>query len=348
MRVCTFRIFMEQRVVTHFLTLKGLYVSAITAKLGLVYETETFTLFPVKRWRICFTEGRTSSCDDSVCEKPLTNDFAEAISSMLKERLDLSCKFRSRHFRIAKGTCLRILHDTLGMKSAIFVGFPMTWTRISRPKESLYSMEFLRYYRAFVLLVSIMSSLEMNHDSFCIIPVIRCECRHEMRYQKKSVKIDTEKCLISFPWPVSGTHSLAGVPKVSTYNSIFFRDTFVPSLFDGMTLHSRQTLLKGLYILLYNACPHNARWSTECLHAKEIRRTPEPVYSPDLATSDFLPFGYIRRKLTKYDVPNRQSTKRAITHIFDEIRQETPIAVFETWINRIKWVIKHKGEYFHQ
>jgi hypothetical protein len=42
-----------------------------------------------------------------------TNDLAEAISAMLKERLDFSCKVLYQHFRIAKGTCLWIFHDTL-------------------------------------------------------------------------------------------------------------------------------------------------------------------------------------------------------------------------------------------
>jgi hypothetical protein len=40
----------------------------------------------------------------------------EAISSVLKERPYLSSKVLCRHFRIAKGTCLRILHDMLDMK----------------------------------------------------------------------------------------------------------------------------------------------------------------------------------------------------------------------------------------
>jgi hypothetical protein len=63
-------------------------------------------------------------------------------------------------------------------KSSIFVGSPMLWTRIRRPKEWLYHMQFFRYYRAFVLLVSIVSSLEMNHGYFCTIPVIRYGCPH--------------------------------------------------------------------------------------------------------------------------------------------------------------------------
>jgi hypothetical protein len=31
-------------------------------------------------------------------------------------------------FRIAMETCLRMLYETLGMKSSFFVGFPMPWT----------------------------------------------------------------------------------------------------------------------------------------------------------------------------------------------------------------------------
>jgi hypothetical protein len=113
----------------------------------------------VKKWQKRFAEGRTSLYDDPRCRKPLTNDLAEAISSVLKERPYLSRKVLCQHFHIAKGTYLRILRDRLGMKKTIFVGFPMPWTRIRRPKELLYYMTFFRYSRAFILLVSRVSSL---------------------------------------------------------------------------------------------------------------------------------------------------------------------------------------------
>jgi hypothetical protein len=38
----------------------------------------------------------------------------------------------------------------------------------------------------------------------------------------------------------------------------------------------------------------------------------------------------MKRKFTEYDILDRQSLKRAVTHIFDEIEQETLIALFET------------------
>jgi transposase len=81
---------MEQRAVIRFLALKRLRASAIAAELKLVDETETLALSTVKKWRKRFAEGRTSLYGDPRCGRPLTNDLAEAISSMLKERPYLS------------------------------------------------------------------------------------------------------------------------------------------------------------------------------------------------------------------------------------------------------------------
>jgi hypothetical protein len=60
---------------------------------------------------------------------------------------------------------------------------------------------------------------------------------------------------------------------------------------------------------------------------------------PDLAPGNFFLFGSIKRKLTEYHIPYRQSFKNAITPIFDEIGHKALMAVFETWVNRFKWVI---------
>jgi hypothetical protein len=81
---------------------------------------------------------------------------------------------------------------------------------------------------------------------------------------------------------------------------------------------------------------------------KKIQRILHPAYSPDFAPSDFFLFGYLKRKLTEYDIPDRQNLTSVITQIFDEIGPETVMAVFETWITMLEWVIEHKREYCHQ
>jgi hypothetical protein len=107
---------MEQRTAILFPTLKRFPASAIPAELKSVYQTEALALSTMKQWCKHFAEGETSLSDDPRCGRRLLNDIAEAISSILKERLYLSFKVLCRHFCIVKGTCLRILHNTFGMR----------------------------------------------------------------------------------------------------------------------------------------------------------------------------------------------------------------------------------------
>jgi hypothetical protein len=107
---------MEQRAVIRFFTLKGLHGQAIDAELEHVYHTDAFALPTVKKWRRRFAQGTTSLCDDPRSGRTLTTDLAAAIASLLKEKPFISWKVLSRHFRIAKVSCLRILYDDLGME----------------------------------------------------------------------------------------------------------------------------------------------------------------------------------------------------------------------------------------
>jgi hypothetical protein len=117
LRVCTFRIFIEQRAVIRFLTLKRLRASAIATELKSVYETEALAFSAVKKVRKHFAEERTRAlvADNPRCERPLTNGFAEALSFVLKERpYTFHARFSAGSSALQR-TCLRIFHDTLGM-----------------------------------------------------------------------------------------------------------------------------------------------------------------------------------------------------------------------------------------
>jgi hypothetical protein len=57
---------------------------------------------------------------------------------------------------------------------------------------------------------------------------------------------------------------------------------------------------------------------------------------------------YIKQELTEHGIPDWQSLKSTLTHVFGEIVQETLMTIFETWINRFEWVMKREKEYFHQ
>jgi hypothetical protein len=122
---------------------------------------------------------------------------------------------------------------------------------------------------------------------------LMCESSRDEVPERVKQRFDTEKCLILLLWSVNGIHNLVNVLKASTCNSAFFCNTVVPSLFDGIALHSRRKSLNCLYIHLDNACLHNTRRSTECLQAKRssgyrtrlTARTSHEVTSSSLVTS---------------------------------------------------------------
>jgi hypothetical protein len=96
-------------------------------------------------------------------------------------------------------------------------------------------------------------------------------------------------------------------------------------------------------IHLDNASPHNSRRCQECLEAHRVTRLQHPPYSPDLSPSDFFLFGYLKERLTDFDRKSLEDLKYAITSLFNETNKETLVAIFLSWIERLKWVDPEEG-----
>jgi hypothetical protein len=89
-----------------------------------------------------------------------------------------------------------------------------------------------------------------------------------------------------------------------------------------MTSSSRRKTLKLSFIHIDNARPSNSNQSREGIQASKAKHLSNPVYSPDLAPSDFFLFGHLKEKLTAFHCTARDELKSAITTIFNEIDRE--------------------------
>jgi hypothetical protein len=123
----------------------------------------------------------------------------------------------SRHFRIAKATCLRILHDQLGLKK-----FHLRWVpHIPSPTQKAERVSI-----SSLLLAALEEAQSTGFDrlitgdeSWFYLSYLHESAWAASRDQlpeNVSQKIDTEKCLISVLWSINGIHSLANVPKGTT------------------------------------------------------------------------------------------------------------------------------------
>jgi hypothetical protein len=97
-----------------------------------------------------------------------------------------------------------------------------------------------------------------------------------------------------------------------------------------------------------NANPHNSRRSRERPGSYRATRLQHPAYSPDLAPGHFLLFVCLKEKLIDFDCRSWEDLKSAMTSVFTEIDKETLVAVFLSWKEWLKWVIRKEGLYYHK
>jgi hypothetical protein len=175
---------MEQRGVIHFLTLKRLKAQNVHAELTSVYGPEALALATVKKWPRRFQQGERDLFNDSRSGAPLTNDFGEAIGSMLAERLFSPRKVLCRHFSIGKTAWMRILHAKLGFSlgAASLVG------HAKRRKSIVFEAlsEGTDGTQANVTFTEL--SVVTSRGSSCIIPVTPSGQPHVMTFLIESNK----------------------------------------------------------------------------------------------------------------------------------------------------------------
>jgi hypothetical protein len=76
-----------------------------------------------------------------------------------------------------------------------------------------------------------------------------------------------------------------------------------------------------------------------------MKQAPHPLYSPDLAPSDFLLFGYVKGKLIKHRAETPFELIVRVRAIRAEIPRETLNAVFLESMERLQKYVQVDGEY---
>jgi hypothetical protein len=135
---------------------------------------------------------------------------------MLKERPDLSYRILYRHFRIAEGTCLRILHHPLGIKSFHFLWVPHALDANQTAERVTLSHVILLAFQS-VRTPGFQSTITGEESCFFLYyprDSIWASSRDEVP-ERVSQKIDTKKCLISLFWSAMESTALLMFQKAA-------------------------------------------------------------------------------------------------------------------------------------
>jgi hypothetical protein len=82
--------------------------------------------------------------------------------------------------------------------------------------------------------------------------------------------------------------------------------------------------------------------------SNHISRVSQPVYSPDLAPSDFWLFGQAKHSLTGRMFDDPEELLDGLTSFVEEVQPSELHVVFSHWVERIRWVLENNGDYYHE
>lgn len=103
-----------------------------------------------------------------------------------------------------------------------------------------------------------------------------------------------------------------------------------------------------MWLHLDNCRVHNSKAAQQILPNIQMKRAPQPAYSPDLAPSDFFLFGYVKDQLRGHSFRSREELQSKIVEILHSISEKIFCSVFEEWMHRCLWVFEHNGAYYHK
>jgi histone-lysine N-methyltransferase SETMAR len=99
--------------------------------------------------------------------------------------------------------------------------------------------------------------------------------------------------MLTVVWNPHGFHVIKVLPRGCKWTSQYHIDNILPEI---CALHIAGDRRK-IVIHADNASPHVSTRVKQYMEERGLRTAPYPPYSPDLASSDFFLFGYVKRAL---------------------------------------------------
>jgi histone-lysine N-methyltransferase SETMAR len=261
------------------------------------------------------------------------------------EPFQSACSF-AEALGVSQATVLNRLHNSLGMKN-----FHVRWvphqltselqaTRLAKCREFLPMLEAVQKtnFRQVVTGDESWFYLETGHSSQWSV------CRDDVATKTKPT-ISAPKFVLTVMWGVKGFYVVDLMTSQDQFNSQYLVEHVMVPLVQEIFPHGRNRRGLRLHLHLDNCRVHFSKVAEQFLEANDIVRILHPPYSQDLAPSDFWLFVRIKIALAgaKFDEP--EQLLHAITGFLNTISIEERRAVFEEWIERMRWVTENEGVY---
>ena len=295
----------ELRAVIHFLTAKNETATDIHRELTFVYGEGCMSIQMVRRWRVLFLEGRENVHDELRSGRPTTvtaNNAVVAIRNVVEEdrrvTIDEILVRLPPGIEIRRSSIGKILTDDLHYRKVCARWVPRLLTDIHKQQRMNSARIFLEMHgrEGGQLISRIVTGDEtwVHHatpETKRQSMVWKTAC--ESAPKKAKVAHSAGKVMATVFWDCKGILLVDYLPRGTTVNAERYCD--VLTKLRATIKRKRPGLLTRKVLLMHdNARPHSAKKTQDLLGQFNWEIFSHPLYSPDLAPSDFHLFPHLK------------------------------------------------------
>ena len=156
--------------------------------------------------------------------------------------------------------------------------------------------------------------------------------------ERERKMISSKKVMITIAWRPSGILLIKMLPKGRKFNSQYMIEEILTPLSEMLADVGNRGSRKYV-IHMDNAKPHNAQTVQKFFEVHRLRRAPQPVFSPDVAPTDFFLFGCIKGRLEGQSFDSEETLLDVIEEIAHSIPPDVLRKTYSNWLERLEAVI---------
>jgi hypothetical protein len=161
-------------------------------------------------------------------------------------------------------------------------------------------------------------------------------------------EIGTRKFMLTVLWGVDGFCVVDLMAEWHSYNTQYFLDNILQAILRAIFARSWKPHSRWLSVYLDNCRVHRSKAADTFFIENGVIQGPRPVYSSDLAPSDFWLFGHIKASFAGQQVAGPHDLLSGIRTFGEEIQTSELGFVFHRRIERVRWVLENDGDYFDE